>query len=212
MNKCIQPLLLAAAWAAAGLAQAGVTTLSGYLDDPGNSALVGPDLGSPVITADPFDSANNVALHTFTITTGQPVRLQSKGYAAGGVDPYVSLFSGLGPSAVFVESFLGAVEGDFDLTSQTLAPGDYTLAIGMFENMSFAENQGGTLGDGFIGLASGWFGNGYYELDLSTRDDGVVPEPASLWLVAGAVAAAAASRRRRNGTNRANGTTAPGAC
>jgi hypothetical protein len=206
MSKYIRHLLLLAAWAAAGLAQAAVTTLSGHLDDPGNTALVGPDLGSPVFTADPFDSANNVALYTFTITTAQPVQLQSTGYAAGGVDPYVSLFAGIGPSAVFLESFLGMVPGDFDLQSQPLAAGDYTLAIGMFLNMSFAENQGGTLGDGFIGLASGDFGNGYYELALTTRDDGVVPEPASLWLLAGAAAAAAWSRRRQG----MHGTPAPG--
>jgi len=195
MSKFITRALLVLALAATGLAQAAVVTLSGRLDDATNLALVGSFGEPPVFTADPLDSMQNVALHSFSLAANQTVRFESLGYAAGGIDPYVSLFLGTGDQATFLRSFAGATTGDFDET-ESLVPGDYTVAIGLYSNMSFAENSGvGTLGDGFTGLGGSDFGNGYYELVLTTSDVNPVPEPGSLYLVLGAAAAAALARR-----------------
>jgi len=80
----------------------------------------------------------------------------------GGFDPYLSLFSGIGPGAVFVASNddgacpPATVRGacaDSTLILVDLAAGAYTLALTLPFNYSFAENLGaGVLGDGFIGL------------------------------------------------------------
>ncbi|MDO9314307.1 MAG: DVUA0089 family protein [Burkholderiaceae bacterium] len=195
MFKIIARALVATALAATGLAQAAVVTLSGRLDDATNQALVGSFGELPVFTADPLDSMQNVALHSFSLGAGQAVRFESLGYAAGGIDPYVSLFLGTGDQATFLRSFAGTTVGDFD-EIESLVPGNYTLAIGLYSNMSFAENFGvGTLGDGFTGLGGSDFGTGYYELVLTTRDGNEVPEPGSLYLVLGAAAAAALTHR-----------------
>jgi|JI6StandDraft_1071083.scaffolds.fasta_scaffold192507_2 hypothetical protein len=191
MLKFIVRLVLMATLAAAGLAQAAVTTLSGRLDDAGNPALIGSFGAPPVFNAtDPLDSLQNVALHAFSLGSDQSIRFESLGYAAGGIDPYVSLFLGTDDQATFVRSFAGAAVGDFsELVS--LSAGNYIVAIGLYLNMSFAENNGvGTLGDGFTGLGGSDFGNGYYELALTTSNDNDVPEPGSLYLVLGAIAAA----------------------
>lgn len=125
---------------------------------------------------------------------------------AGGVDPYFSLFSGSGPAATFVDSNYGqafSTGGDFD-DAATLAAGTYEIALGVFANMSFAENAGsGTLGDGFIGFGSGdFFGDGGYALTVTTP----VPEP-SPWRLAGlgiAALAGGARQARRPGSSAAS--------
>lgn len=173
---------------------------SGRLDNPNNTALVGSDLG-PAQFGSQLDVANNVALHAFTITTAGTYDLTSTGVAVGGVDPYVTIFSGLGAGATFFESnFVNAfsVGGDFTL-SLLLAAGDYTLAVGAFANMSFAENLGfGTLGDGFTGLGSpASLADGPYEItiDVGTEPQ-PVPEPPLTALCLAALAAMAAVRGR----------------
>lgn len=201
MLKSFARATLMAVMLAAGLAQAAVQTLSGRLDDAANPALIGSFGSPPVFTADPLDSVENVALYGFTLAANQSVRFESQGYAAGGIDPYVSLFSGTGAPATFVRSFAGAAVGDFDETVMLLA-GDYTVAIGLYMNMSFAENYGGgTLGDGFTGLGGSDFGDGSYRLLLTTSD--VVqrlPEPGSLGLLVVAFGAAAlVGRKARRG-------------
>lgn len=168
---------------AGGMAQAAVETLSGRLDDATNTALIGSWGAPPVFTADPLDSSENVALYNFTLAASQTVRFESQGYAAGGIDPYVSLFSGTGGPATFVRSFSGSAVGDFDETVLMLA-GDYTIAIGLYMNMSFAENYGaGMLADGFTGLGGSVFGDGSYRLVLTTSDVRPLPEPGTLWLL-----------------------------
>lgn len=180
---------------ACGLAQAAVQTLSGRLDDAGNPALIGSFGAPPVFTADPLDSMENVALYTFSLAAGQAVRFESQGYAAGGIDPYVSLFAGVGDTATFVRSFAGLAVGDFDET-QALLAGDYTVAIGLYMNMSFAENSGaGTLGDGFTGLGGSDFGDGSYRLVLTSSDQQRLPEPGSLYLLLAACVGLALARR-----------------
>jgi len=173
---------------------------SGALDDAGNAALVFYDLG-PAQFSDDLATANNVALHSFNVALGGITRISSTGYAGGGVDPYVTLFRGSDrASASFVLSNFDnaiTVGGDFVLDT-LLAPGDYTLAIGVFQNMSLAENGGGVLSDGFTGLGGpSFFGNGSYVLGITLPDAGSVPEPGAAALVLAALLAAAAAGRRR---------------
>ena len=187
---------LAAATLALASTLAGATTYAGNLGNPGNAALVGSDLGAPDFT-DENAIANNVALYTFTTSTGT-VSIVSTGFAGGGVDPYFTLFSGTGGTATFYDSnYLQATStgGDF-VWSGALAAGTYEIALGAFENMSFAENLGsGTLADGFISLGDpNSLGDGSYALNVTTT----VPEPSGAWLLLfGAAALATRIRRSR---------------
>ena len=131
--------------------------------------------------------------------------------AAGGFDPYVSLFSGAGAGATFLASdddglcppgHAAPACADSTLTTGLLAAGTYTLALTLPFNYSFAENYGsGTLGDGFIGLDSS-FDDGScavtcssaYAVDISYAVP--VPEPAT-WAMFGAGAVLLAGARRR---------------
>ena len=185
---------LAAATLALASTLAGAATYAGNLGDAGNAALVGSDLGAPDFTDDNA-IADNVALVTFTTNTGL-VSIVSTGFAGGGVDPYFTLFSGSGGTATFYDSnYLQATStgGDFTWTG-TLAGGTYEIALGAFENMSFAENLGsGTLADGFIFLGDpNSLGNGSYSLNVTTA----VPEPSGALLLVFGVAALATRIRR----------------
>ena len=188
MCQCLGLIRLLAGLCLAMLCWGG--SFSGYLNDPGNTALIGSDLWTsstvrpvPLFGSD-WDIANNVALYQFTYTTATPVTFSSHGFAAGGVDPYFSLFSGADGSASLIGSNWAqafSTGGDFSLTFP-LGPGTYLAAIGVFANVSYAENLGGGgLSDGFIGLGEpGALGSYYYELELSPAP---VPEPASLTLL-----------------------------
>jgi hypothetical protein len=144
-------------------------TFGGFLNNPGNTALVGSDLGAPLFGND-FEIANNVALYVISVPTAGTVNFRSVGFVAGGADPYFTLFRGTGSSATFVGSNYTqafSTGGEFNLFF-ALTAGNYTVATGAFANMSFAENLGtGTLGDGFIGLGEpDALGNYYYELQI----------------------------------------------
>ena len=182
---------------AATLAAASTTTLAGNLGDSGNAALVGSDLGAPDFTDDNA-IANNVALYSFTVTVPGTVDIVSTGFADGGVDPYFTLFAGGDDSATFVDSNYDAPDGDFTWTGP-LATGTYQIALGAFENMSFAENAGdGTLADGFISIGDpGSLGDGSYSLTLTTP----VPEPSGTWLMAIGLAALATRSLRARRTH-----------
>jgi len=175
--------------------------LTGRLDDPTNSALVGSDLGNPGF-ADDSDVANNLAVYAFNLPMAGVVSVESTGYAAGGTDPYFSLFLVSGLGARFVDSNYAqafSTGGDF-LYSALLIAGDYQITLGSFANLSFAENTGiGGLADGFVGLGQpGSLGDASYRLVLSTPAVGPsVPEPATLCLFGlGLIAATAAARSR----------------
>lgn len=185
---------------ASGPAQAADVVLSGYLDDPGNTALVWSDLGAPLF-GDDWEIANNVALYEIVVPLDGPVSFDSNGYAAGGADPYFTLFAGSGPGATFVHSNYDQAfccGGDF-LENVALSAGTYTIAMGVFANMSFAENLGaGSLGDGFVGLGvPEYLGNYYYELAVSFETPPPpVPEPAALAMSLLGLIALGVSRRR----------------
>ena len=195
MSRLRTLVMVLAATQTAMVARAGTFTLSGSLNDPTNTALVGSDLGAPLFDND-NDIANNVALYTFSLTTAGTVNFLSEGFALGGIDPYFTLFSGTGNAGTFVDSnYFQAFTtgGDFDL-DEALGVGDYTVAMGVFANMSFAENSGsGTLGDGFIGLGEpGSLGDYSYKLQITSA----VPEPSYTALVALGVMALLVRLRR----------------
>jgi hypothetical protein len=184
---------------AIGTAQATITTYSGFVNDPANAALVGLDLGSALFGND-NEIANNVALYNMLVPVSGTVGFVSKGFAAGGVDPYFSLFQGSGPAATFLgsnydQAFLYG-GGDFTL-AYVLTPGTYTVALGTFANMSFAENLGtGTLGDGFSGLGEpNSLGRFYYELAVNTPGE-AVPEPSTLLLFGAGLAGMVVYRKK----------------
>jgi len=185
----------------AGVAHADTITFSGYFDDAGNAALVGSDLGAPLF-GDDWDIANNVALYQVNLPFGGNATFNSNGFDAGGADPYFTLFSGVGAAATFLYSNYDqafSTGGDF-LYVLPLAAGDYTVAMGVFANMSFAENLGaGALGDGFTRLGGpGYLGYYYYELGVTRPDEPVppIPEPGTLLLIGSGLAGYFARRKK----------------
>jgi hypothetical protein len=175
---------------------------------------------------DPND-ANDVRLFEFTLATMGDVNIQSWGYGggvngagaiipAGGFDPYVSLFAGIGNGATFLTSNddgvcppgngAGACH-DSTLNVTGLAAGSYTVALSVFDNFSFAENLGtGTLGDGFIGFgdyfdsASNQTRSSAYAIDISSGS--FVPEPSTVIFLVPALVLLYTQRRRFTGSQK----------
>ncbi len=166
------------------------------------------------------NNPNDVALITFDLASASSVGIQTYGYggtsdaphgtngdgvvvAAGGFDPYVSLFRGSGPNATFLASNDDGGCGpaapdpaclDSRLVALGLPKGVYTLALTLPNNFSFAENYGsGTLGDGFIGLQADYFDpdsntvrTSAYAVDITSEgfsSVAVTPEPPSIALL-----------------------------
>jgi hypothetical protein len=198
----------------AGPALASVVTFSGALDDATNTALVASDLGAAQFVDD-LATANNVALHTLHVAMDGTVTVSSTGFASGGIDPYFTLFSGTDPvtATVRASNFLHATSVGGDFTQDLLlSAGDYTVAISVYENLSFAENLGsGVLADGFIALGGpGFFGDGRYSFSVTLPDTAHVPEPGGTALVLAAACAAMGAGRRRAGRSELPTPTRPG--
>lgn len=201
-DRCLQPVAALALAVFAGPVLAGLVTLNGSLADPANAALVASNMSAAQF-GDDMDTANNVALYELHVAVGGNVNFTSTGFIPGGIDPYFTLFSGTDRAiATFRESnYLQAVSVGGDFTQDVvLTAGDYTVAISVFENMSFAENGGGFLADGFIGLGGPlYLGDGSYRLAITLPDVvGIVPEPGTAVLVLTAALAAAWARCRRH--------------
>jgi PEP-CTERM motif len=197
-------------------ARAGVVFYSGNLRT--DAAIL--DCG-PSCTLGPADSDADFAqfaavVVNFTVSTAGPVQVITYGFGggtsigghvvvAGGLEPYLSLFDSggnflsstlLGTTCPVGAGFVGPDCFDVLLDAGVLAPDSYTLTLTAYENLSIAENVGGTLADGFTGLGNlAPTENLGYAFDLVVPDS-AVPEPGSATLLCVALAAALAVRRR----------------
>jgi len=169
--------LFVAGWFAASAttgARAASVSLVGQLD-PGNAQ----DVVLHVVT---LSSPGSLSIQSWGHggTSGAPGSTNAQGAAipGGGFDPYVSVFSGSGPTATFLASnddgncppgtIADALCADSTLALGALPAGTYTVAISAFLNMSLAENLGsGTLGDGFVGLGSFGARSNLYAVDIA---------------------------------------------
>lgn len=157
---------------------------------------------------------DSVQLFSFTLASDTVVTLRTWSYAggtnaagssiaAGGFDPIVSLFSGLGPGAILIDASddgagvaVDPTTGDaFDslLDSVALTAGSYTVALSQFANFA----NGPTLADGFLGGGNlGFDGrSSAWALDLLGVDAaGQLPLPATLALALLGLAGIAAGR------------------
>jgi len=152
----------------------------------------------------------------FTVSTAGPVQVITYGFGggtsigghvvlAGGLEPYLSLFDSGGNflSSTFSgttcpagAAFVGPDCFDVLLDAGVLPADSYTLTLTAYENLSVAENLGGTLADGFTGLGSlAPTETLAYAFDLVVPD-AAVPEPGTATLVCIALASALAFRRR----------------
>lgn len=189
MNAKLTGIVAALAIGVGG-AHAGTITLNGFFNDPFNAALVASDLGTALFGSD-ADVANNVALYSFSVPVAGGVTFDSNGFTAGGAEPYFTLFEGSGNTATYLASNFFEVDIDFSL-SRLLSAGDYMIALGVWQNMSIAENLGaGMLADGFVGLGDparlgilpGSPNQGFYELVVTTPDPATVPVAATMLLL-----------------------------
>ncbi len=194
----------------ASICSAGSVSYKGYLNDNADAALIGsgqwssPTTAPAPLSGNDGDIANNLALIHLSYTATTSVTFTSHGFAAGGVDPYFSLFAGNDGTATLLGSNYTqawTTGGDFILTF-TLTPGSYIATMGSFANMSSAENYGsGSLGDGFIGLGQpGSLGIYYYELQVSDPTVPGIPEPGSLTLLGLVPLTGMYARKRRKNT------------
>ncbi len=133
--------------------------------------------------------------------------------ARNGFEPYLSLFDASGnflASTFFgITCPAGANTNvdtlqcyDVELDGGVLAAGSYSIAISAFENMSMAENPGGTLADGFTGignLAAGEDLHYAFDVILTSTTTSGVPEPGSVVLVTLAGVAGYFSTQKRKG-------------
>lgn len=153
---------------------------------------------------------NDVFLYEFSVPTVSDLFFQSYGFgggtnaagiliSSGGFDPYLSIFVGSGPSALFLASNddgscpAGIPDpscSDPTLSLLGVSAGTYTLALTVFDNFSISENYGfGSLGDGFTGLGDYWntasneTRSPNFALDVSSSA-GFTPEPGPGGLVA----------------------------
>ena len=162
-------------------------------------------------------------VYTFTVNTTTTMDAITYGYAggtsltgavvaAGGLEPYLSLFDATGnflASTYFrttcppgANSFGGNCF-DVSLNGGTLTPGTYQIALTAFENMSLVENgTGSNLPDGFTGLGSLAPGESLnYAFDVVLLQNSLpqnTPEPASLLLITIGCAALALRKRKTN--------------
>src|ERR1022692_2356126 len=137
-----------------------------------------------------FSTPEDTLLITLTLPTGSNVTLQTYGFGggtnaagavipSGGFDPFVGLFSGTGPTAIFLNGdsdvlsnytpgcppagtlTVGSVTGqcgDVNLPFTGLAAGTYTVLLSDGANLpNSVFETSGVLGDGFTDLTGGVF-------------------------------------------------------
>ena len=195
------------------------TTYSGSLSDPTNPALMGsgPEPSMPSFD-NPSDTANNVAVYDLDVPFGGftdfdfggfsditfsdlfSAAADSPSYGTTGLMPYLSLFRGTGPRAVYLTSSFqdaNSFDGNVDLHVY-LTAGNYVFTISNLTNQSTAQlRQGGTLGEGFSGRGDpAYLGDASYRLTVTTPSS--IPEPDSVWLAALGAALLVVRRRRKS--------------
>jgi hypothetical protein len=157
-----------------------------------------------------FDVTNTTTMEAITYGYGGGTSLTGAVVAAGGLEPYLSLFDANGNflastySGTTCPAGANTVNGncyDVSLDGGTLNPGTYQIAITDYANMSVAENSGApyTLSDGFTGLGGLQSGESLsYAFDVILPSDVAVPEPGTLRFMAiGAAGLLTALWRRR---------------
>lgn len=157
-----------------------------------------------------FTGDSDVKLFNFTLASDADITLRTWSYsggtnaagaliAAGGFDPFLSLYSGTGAGALLIggdDDGAGPPSLDAKLDRFGLVAGIYTVALTQSNNFA----TGPTLGDGFDGYsnAPGFAGrNGNWAVDfLGVTSAAAVPEPGTWLLAALGLAALGTSRRR----------------
>lgn len=192
--------------ASAVCGQAATIFFSGDLRNNANVTDCGAGCTLGPSNTDPDYAQYAAAVYSFVVTTATPVEAITYSYgggvsktgtvvAAGGFEPYLSLFDAsgdflastyLGTDCPAGAKSVGPNCDDVELDS-SLSPGKYQIAISASENMSYAENLGSPylLSDGFTGLGN--LGDGEdlsyaFDVILPNQSTGA-PEPSS-WLLA----------------------------
>jgi hypothetical protein len=152
----------------ASISWADTTSLTGTLLNPEDTAQIAFALATP----------GTVTLQTYGFGGG--TNAAGTNVPAGGFDPFVGLFSGIGDTAVFIDGTsdilsdyspgcppagtvtigsVGGQCGDVALQFTGLAAGAYILLVsdGAYIPNAVFEAPGGTLGDGFTDLTGGVF-------------------------------------------------------
>jgi hypothetical protein len=200
-------------------AQANTISFTGNLRDDANVISCGSactlgqsntdsDYAQWAVVVDSFTVSAASEMQAVTFSYGGGVNGAGTTIDPGGFEPYLSLFDSSGgflASTLFgttcpAGANTNATSGqcfDVSLDGGTLLPGTYQIAIGAFENMSFAENSGaGTLADGFTGL--GILADGedmHYAFDIVLSSTAPVPEPSEIWFLAAALLTLVGARR-----------------
>jgi len=157
----------------------------------------------------PFTIYSSAAVQAITFGFAGGTSQTGAVVAAGGLEPYLSLFDSSGDfitSTYFgttCPAGAGSVGGncyDVELDSPALVAGTYTLVLSAYANLSLAENYGsGTLADGFSGLGNlSGSENLNFAFDINIPTAATVPEPGAGWmfLVGGAAIAALVKARQ----------------
>jgi hypothetical protein len=184
-----------------------------------------------------FSTPEDTLLITLTLPTGGNVTLQTYGFGggtnaagavipSGGFDPFVGLFSGTGPTALFLNGdsdilsnytpgcppagtvTVGSVSGqcgDVNLPFTGLGAGTYTVLLTDGENVPNAvfEAPPGTLGDGFTDFTGGVFQTCADVNDCNNDtakwalDITATPEPRTFGVAGMALALTMLARRRK---------------
>ncbi len=129
-----------------------------------NSSDTDFDYAQFAAVVDSFTVSSTSTMSAITYSYGGGTSLTGPSVAAGGLEPYLSLFDASGNflASTYLATTCPAGANTYDghcydvsLDGGTLAAGTYYIALTAYANMSLAENYGsGNLSDGFTGLGN----------------------------------------------------------